>query len=103
MLSIHKNDTVKVLAGRDKGKTGKVLKVFPDKHRAIVQGINFVKKHTRKRRQEDQAGIVEQESPIDISNLSVICKRCNRVTRAGIDLLADGTKVRYCRKCREVL
>jgi len=103
MLSIKKNDMVKVLTGKDKGKTGKVLKVFPVKNRAIVQGVNFVKKHLKQRRQDQQAGIIQQEASINISNLSVICKRCNRITRAGMDILSDGSKVRYCRKCHEVL
>ncbi len=103
MLSIKKNDMVKVLAGKDKGKTGKVLKVFPVKHRAIVQGANFVKKHLRQKSQDQQGGIIQQEASINVSNLNVICKRCNRVTRTGVDILSDGSKSRYCRKCHEIL
>ena len=103
MEKIKKNDTVKVLAGKDKGKVGKVLKINRVSDRAVVQGVNFVKKHVRKRRQEDQAGIVEQEAAIQISNLGVVCKRCDRITRVGIDVLADSSKVRYCKKCKEVL
>ena len=103
MLHIKKNDMVKVLAGKDKGKSGKVLKISPESGRAVVQGVNFMKKHVKKRRQEDQAGIVEQEALLNISNLSVICKRCNQPARVGIDILNDGSKVRYCKKCREVL
>ena len=103
MLRIKKNDNVKVLSGKDKGKSGKVLKVMPDQQRAIVQGVNFVKKHAKKKRQEDQAGIIEQEAAISMSSLSVICKRCNLPTRIGVDVMADGSKVRFCRKCKEVL
>jgi len=103
MLHIKKNDIVKVLAGKDRGKSGKVLKIFPDSGRVIVQGVNFVKKHVRRRKQEDQAGIVEQEAALNISNLGVVCKRCNRSTRVGTDILNDGAKVRYCKKCKEVL
>ena len=103
MLHLKKNDTVKVLSGKDKGKTGKVLKIFVETGRAIVQGVNFVKKHTRRTKQEDQGGIIEREAAIDMSNLSVVCKGCNRPTRVGTDILKDGSKVRYCKKCKEVL
>jgi len=103
MFHIMKNDAVKVLAGKDKGKTGKVLKIFPVANKAIVQGINFMKKHTRRTRQNEQGGIVQREAPIHISNLGIICKGCSRVTRMGVDVLKDNTKVRYCKKCKEVL
>jgi large subunit ribosomal protein L24 len=103
MLHIQKNDTVKVLAGKDKGKTGKVLKVYPAVDRAIVQGVNFTKKHTRKTRQDDQGGIIQREASINLSNLAVVCKGCNRVTRVGVEILNDGSKARYCKKCKEVL
>ena len=103
MLHIKKNDMVKMLVGKDKGKTGKVLKVFPARGRAIVQGANFVKKHAKRARQDEQAGIIQRESPVDISNLAVVCKGCNRPTRIGVDVLKDGSRVRYCKKCKEVL
>ncbi|MFH1665604.1 MAG: 50S ribosomal protein L24 [Candidatus Omnitrophota bacterium] len=103
MHHINKNDTVKILVGKDKGKTGKVLKVYPAGNRAIVQGVNFVKKHMKKTRQDSQGGIIQREAPLDISNVAVVCKGCNRTVRVGIDLLKDGSKVRYCRKCKEVL
>jgi len=103
MLRIKKNDIVKVIAGKDKGKTGKVLKVLPSDNRAIVQGVNFVKKHRRQRRQDVKSGIIHQESPIHLSNINVICKRCNKTTRIGMDILNDGSKVRFCKKCKEVL
>ena len=94
---------VKVLAGKDKGKTGKVLKIYPGKDRAIVQGINFSKKHARKTRQDEQGGIVHREASIDLSNLSILCKGCDNGVRVGIDILKDGSKVRYCKKCKEAL
>ena len=103
MFHIKKNDTIKVLAGKDKGKTGKVLKVYPALGRVIVQGINFTKKHAKRSRQDEQGGIIQREAPINVSNLSVVCKGCNRSTRVGIDILKDGNKVRYCKKCKEVL
>ncbi len=103
MLKIKKNDTVKVLAGKDKGKTGKVLKVYPAADRAIVQGVNFVKKHTKRSQKDQQGGIITRESSIDLSNLSVVCKGCNRPTRVGYDVLKDGSKVRFCKQCNEVL
>ncbi len=103
MLHIKKNDTVKVLAGKDKGKTGKVLKVYPAVNRAIIQGVNFTKKHVRRSRQDEQAGIIQREASINLANLAVVCKGCNRSVRVGIDVLKDGTKVRYCKKCKEVL
>ncbi|MDP8258874.1 MAG: 50S ribosomal protein L24 [Candidatus Aadella gelida] len=103
MLHIKKNDSVKVLSGKDKGKTGKVLKVYPDRERVIVQGINFSKKHTKRTSQNEQGGIIQREASLDISNLAVVCKGCNQPSRVGIDILKDGSKVRYCRKCKEVL
>ncbi|MFH1846417.1 MAG: 50S ribosomal protein L24 [Candidatus Omnitrophota bacterium] len=103
MLHIRKDDTVKVLAGKDKGKTGKVLKVYPARDKAIVQGINFAKKHARRTRQDEQGGIIHREAAMQFSNLAVVCKGCNRFTRIGIDVLKDGSRVRYCKKCKEVL
>ena len=102
MAKIKKNDTVLILAGRDKGKTGKVLALFPDKYRAIVEGVNFVKKHTRRTRDDQKGGIVQKEATIHLSNLALFCKGCNRATRVGFDLLKDGTKTRFCKRCKEV-
>ncbi|NQT07388.1 MAG: 50S ribosomal protein L24 [Candidatus Omnitrophica bacterium] len=102
-MRIKKNDTVTALTGRDRGKSGKILKVFYQKSRAIVEGINMVKKHTRKRKQEDQGGIIQTESPIDISNLALLCKSCNKPARIGVTVLSDGTKSRFCKKCKEMI
>ena len=102
MTNIKKNDMVMVLTGKDRGKTGKVLLVFPEKRRAIVEGINFSKKHMRKRREDEQGGIVERETAIHLSNLAVFCKGCNRQTKIGFNVLKDGAKTRYCKRCKEV-
>lgn len=103
MARIKKNDTVMVLAGKDKGKSGKVLKILVGKDRAVVEGVNFVKKHIRRTREEQQGGIIQKESPIRLSNLALYCKGCNRATRIGITNLSDGTKARFCKKCNEVI
>ena len=100
---IHKNDTVKVIAGKDKGKTGKVLKILPKKNKAIVENINFIKRHTRKSQQSPQGEIVQKESPVNISNLSVVCTRCSKPSRMGLNILSDGSKARICRKCEETI
>lgn len=105
MNKIKKNDTVYVLAGRDNGKTGKVFRVFPNEGRALVEGINYVKKHMRKTKSGDaqSGGIIQKESPIQLSNLALFCKTCNKYARVGINILADGTKSRYCKRCKEVI
>jgi len=103
MARIKKNDTVMVIAGRDKGKKGKVLTVFPSTGRALVEGVNFVKKHMRRTKEDQQGGIIQKESSINLSNLALFCKGCNRPTRVGISVLSDGTKARYCKKCKEVV
>jgi len=102
MARIRKNDTVRVLAGRDKGKTSKVLAVVPAKDGAIVEGVNFVKKHARRTREDEKGGVVTKESVIHLSNLGLFCKGCNRQTKIGFDVLKDGTKTRFCKKCKEV-
>jgi large subunit ribosomal protein L24 len=103
MLKIRKNDIVLVIAGKDKGKTGKVLKVLPAQSRAIVEGINMVKKAARKTREDQQGGIIHRENPMSMSNLMVSCPKCSRPTRIGATKLADGTKARICKKCQEIL
>ena len=103
MNKIKKNDMVYVLAGRDNGKSGKVFRVFPKKNRALVVGVNYIKKHARKTKTDQQGGIVQKESPIHISNLALLCKTCNKPARIGISVLADGTRSRYCKRCKEVI
>ncbi|GAB4244662.1 MAG: 50S ribosomal protein L24 [Acidobacteriota bacterium] len=100
MLHVKKNDQVIVLAGKDRGRTGRVLRVFPRRNRAIVENINTIRRHTRPNPQRNiQGGIVEREAPIHLSNLQVICPECNRPARVGFQILADGRKVRTCKKC----
>ncbi|MCQ2601660.1 MAG: 50S ribosomal protein L24 [Treponema sp.] len=100
-FKIRKDDTVQVIAGKDKGKTGNVVRVLPAKNTVIVSGINIVKKAMRKRSQQDQGGIAEIEAPLNISNVAIVCKKCGP-TRIGYKLDGD-KKVRVCRKCGEKL
>ncbi len=100
---IKKNDTVKVIAGKDKGKSGKVLRLIPKKDRVIVEKINMVKRHMKPSQQSRQGGILEKEAPIHISNLMLICSKCTDPTRVGYKVLDDNRKVRYCKKCEEVI
>jgi large subunit ribosomal protein L24 len=103
-VKLHKNDLVEVLTGRDAGKKGKILKVIPEKNRIIVQGVGFVKKHTRPNPgQNIKGGIAEREAPIHASNVMIICPECDKRTRIGRKFLDDGRKVRICRKCEGVL
>ncbi len=100
---MKKNDLVMVIAGKEKGKSGRILKVFSRKNRALIEKINFVKKHTRPSGQTRQGGIVEREAPIHVSNVMVICEKCNLPIRVGKKILDDGKKVRVCKKCGELL
>ena len=100
-FKVHKDDTVQVIAGKDKGKTGNVVRVVPAKNAVIVSGINIVKKAMKKRSQQDQGGIVEIEAPLNISNVAIVCKKCGP-TRIGYKLNGD-KKLRVCRKCGEAL
>ena len=103
-VHIKKNDMVYLLSGKDRGKTGKVLKVFLDKNRAVVEGLNYIQKHTRPNPQKNvKGGILPKESPIHISNLMVVCKRCNKHSRMGSSIMQDGRKARICKSCNELL
>lgn len=103
MYKIKRGDTVQVIKGNDRGKKGKVLMIFREKGRAIVEGINLVKKHRRRTQQDPQGGVVSIESPLRLSNVMLLCKNCNRPTRTGFSLLKDGTKTRICRECKEAI
>ena len=103
MKKIKKNDMVYVLAGRDQGKTGRVFRVFPAKGKALVEGVNYVKKHMRKSQANPQGGIVQKESAIDLSNIALFCKSCNKPARVGMNILTDGTKTRFCKRCEEAI
>jgi large subunit ribosomal protein L24 len=100
---IKKNDTVMVIAGKDKGKSGKVLRVIPKKDRAIVEKVNMIKRHLRPSAQARQGGILEKENPIHVSNLMLICSKCTDPTRVGYRTLDDERKVRFCKKCNELI
>ena len=102
-MKIRKNDTVLVITGKDRGKKGKVRFAYPKDERILVEGINFIKRHTRARGVVRQAGIIEQEAPITVSNVMLLCSRCNHPTRVGFRFLEDGRKVRICRSCHEVI
>ena len=102
-MKIRKNDNVLVIAGKDKGKKGKVRFAYPKKGRILVEGINFIKKHSKARGQMRQAGIIDLEAPINVSNVMLFCDKCNRPVRVGYRFLEDGRKVRICRSCREVI
>ena len=103
-IHIKKNDQVYVLTGKDRGKSGKVLKVYPAKSRAIVEGLNFIQKHTRPNPQRNvKGGILPKEASIHLSNLMVLCKRCNKRSRVGFTELQGGRKARVCKKCNEFM
>ena len=103
-VKIKKNDRVKVIAGKDKGSEGRVLRVLPEAGRAIVEGVNFTKKHTKPNPQRQiKGGILEKESPIQLANLQVICNECGKPSRIGRKRLDDGSGVRYCKHCNAVL
>jgi len=100
-LHIKKNDMVKIIAGKEQGKTGKILRVFPGKSRVVVEGLNMIKRHTRPNQLYPEGGILEKEAPLSISNVMLICGSCNQPSRTGVRLLEDGSKTRYCKKCNE--
>lgn len=100
---IRKDDIVYVITGKDKDKTGKVLKVLPKKGRVIIENINFIQKTMRPSQQLQHGGIIKKEGPVDITNVMIYCNKCNKPTRVGFDILEDGKKIRLCKKCGEVL
>ena len=99
MLRIKKNDIVAVISGKDKGKRGKVLEIFPHESRAVVENINLVKKARRRTQQNQKGGIVDIEAAIHLSNVMIICKQCDKPTRFRVTVLKDGAKIRECKKC----
>jgi large subunit ribosomal protein L24 len=106
-LKVKRNDLVQVLRGKDRNRRGRVIRVIPDEGRVVVEGINIVKKHVRPRPGLRQAGIVEMEAPIHISKVILVCPKCNRPARVGFRFLQEAAgkprKVRYCKKCGEVI
>jgi len=102
-MRIKKGDTIYVVAGKEKGKTGKVLRFSQATKRVLVQGINFVKKHSRQTRQDQPGGILQKESSLHISNLVFYCPRCNKPSKLEAKFLSDGSKVRVCKNCKEMV
>ena len=97
-----KGDMVKVLAGKDKGKTGKILKAIPEKNRIVIEKVNMLKKH-KKPDQKTKGGVVEKEGSIHISKVGLLCNKCNTAVRVRNKMLEDGKKVRICSKCSDVI
>ena len=102
-LHVKKDDLVMVVTGKDKGKSGKVLRVLPEKQRVLVENLNVIKRHTRPSQANKEGGIIEKEAPIAISNVKLICPGCSQPARTGIKVLDDGSKVRFCKKCNEIV
>ena len=98
-MSIRKDDTVVVLSGKDKGKQGKILSVDPKAGKVIVEGINMVSRHTKPRRQGEEGGILKKEAPLYACKVMRVCPKCDKATRPAHKVLADGSKVRVCKKC----
>ena len=102
-MQIRKNDSVMVISGKERGKTGKVLRVLPEKDAVIIERVNLVKRNTKPRGPQQPGGIVEKEASIRASNLMIMCDKCNAPVRMGKKILADGKKIRICRRCGEAL
>ena len=100
-IHVRKNDTVIVISGKDKGKTGEVLKVFPKTGKVLVKGVNIVKKHQKATRNQAESAIIEKEAAINSSKVMLYCTKCKSATRISNKLLEDGAKVRVCKKCGE--
>jgi len=99
-INVRKNDRVIVIAGKDKGKKGRVIEVLPRKRKVIVEGVNMIKRHNKANtRRGVQGGIIERESAIDISNVMVVCPHCGDPSRAGHQVLSDGQRTRACKRC----
>ncbi|MGN6731505.1 MAG: 50S ribosomal protein L24 [Candidatus Binatia bacterium] len=102
-MQIRKNDSVIVIGGKERGKTGKVLRVLPDRDAVVIERLNIVKRHTKPRGPQQPGGIVEKEAAIHASNIMILCDKCNAPVRVGHKTLADGKKIRICRRCNEAL
>ena len=103
-VHVRKNDQVVVVSGKDRGKRGRVLEVYPGRGRALVEGVNIVKRHTKPNPQRNvKGGVVEREAALHASNVQLVCPECGKPTRIGKKVLGDGRKVRVCRKCEGVV
>ncbi|MEW6243221.1 MAG: 50S ribosomal protein L24 [Bacillota bacterium] len=102
-LRVKKGDIVRVLAGKDKGKKGKVIEAMPSEGKLIVEGVNVAKRHTKPTQKIMQGGIIDKELPIHVSNVMLVCPRCSKPTKVGSRFLEDGRKVRTCKSCGEII
>ena len=102
-INLKKGDNVLVISGEDKGKKGKIVGILPKKMQAIVEGVNFVKKHTKPTQKVPQGGVVKQEGSIHASNVRLICNKCNKPTSIKREKIKEGKKVRVCKKCGEII
>lgn len=99
-MHVKRGDTVKVIAGKEKGKEGKVITAMPADGKVIVEGVAVAKRHQKARAQGEEGGIIHKEMPIDASNVMRVCSQCGKAARTGINVLEDGSKVKYCKKCQ---
>ncbi|MFA5701200.1 MAG: 50S ribosomal protein L24 [Desulfuromonas sp.] len=102
-LHVKKGDLVQVMAGKEKGKQGKVVRVFSAKNRLTVENLNIIKRHTRPSQMNQEGGIVEKEAPMAAANVMLVCSSCNQPSRTGVRVLEDGKRVRFCKKCNEIV
>ncbi|MDD3030920.1 MAG: 50S ribosomal protein L24 [Candidatus Caldatribacteriota bacterium] len=102
-VALKKGDNVLVISGEDKGKKGKIIDIFPNKKEIIVEGVNFLKKHMKPTQKSPQGGIVKQEGPIHLSNVRLVCNKCSKPTNIKRDVTKEGSKVRVCKKCGEII
>ena len=100
---LKRDDQVEIIAGKDKGRVGKILRIHRDSDRVVVEKINVVKRHTKPNMANQQGGILEKEAPIHVSNVMLICPKCAKAVRVGRKILEDGSKVRVCKKCDETI
>ena len=103
MFKLKKNDQVVVISGKDRNKKGKIMRLRPHGNRAIVQGINIIKRHVRPTRDNPKGGIMQMEEPLHVSKLKLVCPKCSKPVRIGITILSDGTRKRMCKKCKEIV
>lgn len=100
-MHVKRGDTVVVIAGKDKGKEGKVVTAIPSQNKVVVEGVAMAKKHQKARVQGQESGIIHKELPIDASNVMRVCPKCGKPAKTGIKIFEDGSKARYCKKCNE--
>ena len=101
MKKIKLSDQVEIIAGKDKGMVGKVIRTYRDTDQVIVEKVNMIKRHTKPNMVNQQGGIVEKEASINVSNVMILCPKCSKATRVGFKILDDGAKIRICKKCGE--